>query len=54
MSTVGINIKKLAAGEHYGAVFHKTRTETAVFSESVYQSSMAIRPSIRMSLAFLR
>ncbi len=42
MSKVGINVKKLRAGEHYGAVFHERRTETAVFSESVYQRSMAL------------
>ena len=28
------------AGEHYGSVFHKRRTDTAVFSESVYQQCM--------------
>ena len=42
MSKVGIDVKKLGAGEHYGAVFHKRRTETAVFSESVYQRSMVL------------
>ena len=42
MSKVAIDVKKLGAGEHYGAVFHKRRTDTAVFSESVYQSSMAL------------
>ncbi len=42
MSKVGINVRKLGAGEHYGAVFHKRHTETAVFSESVYSRSMAL------------
>ena len=42
MSKVGIDVKKLGAGEHYGAVFHKRRTETAVFSESVYQRCMVL------------
>jgi AraC family transcriptional regulator len=42
MSKVETSVKKLAAGEHYGAVFHKRRTDTAVFSESVYQRSMAL------------
>ena len=35
-------MKKLGAGEHYGAVFHKRQTETAVFSESVYNRSMVL------------
>ena len=42
MSKVDINVKKLGAGEHYGAVFHKRQTDTAVFSESVYNRSMAL------------
>jgi AraC family transcriptional regulator len=42
MSKVGIDVKKLRAGEHYGAVYHKKRTDTAVFSESVYNSCMAL------------
>ena len=42
MSKVDLNVKKLGAGEHYGAVFHKTYTETAVFSESLYACSMAL------------
>ena len=42
MSKVAISVKKLGAGEHYGAVFHKRQTETAVFSESVYNRSMVL------------
>lgn len=42
MSKVGLDVKKLRAGEHYGAVFHKRRTDTAVFSESVYQKCMGL------------
>lgn len=38
----GIDIKQLKAGEHYGSVFHKQRTPTAVFSESVYGQSMGL------------
>jgi AraC family transcriptional regulator len=42
MGKVETSVKKLGAGEHYGAVFHKRRTETAVYSESVYSRSMAL------------
>ncbi len=33
---------KLLAGEHYGSVFHKCRTATAVISESVYPCSLCL------------
>ena len=42
MSKVASTVKKLRAGEHYGAVFHKRRTEAAVYSESVYNRSMCL------------
>ncbi|MFZ1699732.1 MAG: AraC family transcriptional regulator [Pyrinomonadaceae bacterium] len=32
--------QKLQGGEHWGAVFHKRRTDSAVFCESVYKRSM--------------
>jgi len=40
VSKVEATIKKLKAGEHYGAVFNERRTEAAVFSESVYKCCM--------------
>ena len=40
MSKVEASLRSLKAGEHYGAVFHKRRTDVAVFSESVYDNSM--------------
>jgi AraC family transcriptional regulator len=36
------DVKQLKAGEHYGSVFHKHRTPTAVFSESVYGRRMGM------------
>jgi AraC family transcriptional regulator len=42
MAKVSTSIQQLKAGEHYGAVFHKLRTDTAVFSESLYNCSMAL------------
>jgi AraC family transcriptional regulator len=42
MSKVDRSVKKLGAGEHYGAVFHKHRTDAAVISESVYDQSMCL------------
>jgi AraC family transcriptional regulator len=36
------DIKRLKAGEHYGSVFNRQRTPTAVFSESVYGQSMGL------------
>ena len=36
------DIKQLKAGEHYGSVFHKQRTPTAVFRESVYGQRMGL------------
>lgn len=34
--------ERLKAGEHYGAVFHKHRTTSAVISESVYGCTMCL------------
>lgn len=42
MARVDTSVKKLKAGEHYGPVFHTRHTETAVFSETVYQRSISL------------
>ena len=42
MAKVETDVQQLKAGEHYGAVFHKCHTDTAVYSESVYPRSMAL------------
>lgn len=42
MAKVETDVQQLKAGEHYGALSHKRHTETAVYSETVYQRSMAL------------